>query len=219
MLNSLKVKIILWLMKTFAYKFFLKYIIPNLTLFTATGPTYFFKQRVREKMKPGDVLLSKSSGHLTNVLIGGTYSHAAFVVGPDKIAEMTANGFDVVDVDKFCKQTTRVCLLRLKEEDDAYGVKMAEKAMAEFSGSEYDLNFSLGVESLYCSELAYQCDFERRFQCDLSDLAGIGRPYISPVGLYQAKGLKIIQEWTDKDFFTKHADKWIQEIVNNKKPT
>lgn len=212
MLSKLKVKFILWLMKTFAYRFFLKYIIPNLTLFTATGPTYFFKQRLREKMKPGDVLLSKSSGHLTNVLIGGTYSHAAFVVDTDKIAEMTANGFDIVDVDKFCKQTTRVCLLRLKEEDDAYGILMAKKAM-EFADAQYDLDFSLGVEALYCSELAYQCDYEKRFKCDLSDLAGIGRPYISPVGLYRAEGLKVITEWTDKDFFTKHADEWIKKVV------
>lgn len=212
MLRKLKVKIILWLMKTFAYRFFLKYIIPNLTLFTATGPTYFFKQRVRESMKPGDVLLSKSSGHLTNVLIGGTYSHAAFVVGPDKIAEMTANGFDIVDVDKFCKQTTRVCLLRLKEEDETYGKLMAEKAMT-FADSNYDLDFDLGVEALYCSELAYQCDFLKRFKCDLSDLAGLGRPYISPVGLYKAQGLKVVNEWSDKDFFAKHADEWIKKVV------
>lgn len=184
-------------MKTSAYRFFLKYLIPNLTFFTATGPNYYLKQEIREKMKPGDVILSKSSGHLTNVLIGGTYSHAAIVVGPDRIAEMTANGFDIVDVDKFCKQSTRICLLRLLKEDDEYGRSMAEKAMT-FANSEYDLDFTLGVESLYCSELAYQSDYERRFQCDLTDLAGIGRPYISPVGLYQAKGLSDILEWTDK---------------------
>lgn len=197
MLKNLKVKFILWLMKSRAYRFFLKYIIPNLTFFTATGPNYFFKERVRGKMKPGDVLLSKSSGHLTNVLIGGTYSHAALVVAPNRIAEMTANGFDIVDVDKFCKQSTRICLLRLKDGDEAYGILMSYKAL-EFANAEYDLDFTLGVETLYCSELCYQSDFEKRFQCDLTDLAGIGRPYISPVGLYQAKGLEIVLEWKDR---------------------
>lgn len=197
MFKNLKVKFILWLMKSRAYRFFLKYIIPNLTFFTATGPNYFFKERVRERMKPGDVLLSKSSGHLTNVLIGGTYSHAALVVGPNRIAEMTANGFDIVDVDKFCKQSTRICLLRLKDGDEAYGILMSYKAL-EFANAEYDLDFTLGVETLYCSELCYQSDFEKRFQCDLTDLAGLGRPYISPVGLYQAKGLEIVLEWKDR---------------------
>lgn len=189
-------------MKSWGYRFFLKYIIPNLTFFTATGPNYFFKQRIRDKMKPGDVLLSKSSGHLTNVLIGGTYSHAALVISTDKIAEMTANGFDIVDVDKFCKQSTRICLLRLNPEDEAYGQLMAKKAM-EFSSAEYDLDFTLGIESLYCSELCYQSDFEHRFRCDLTDLAGIGRPYISPVGLYQAKGLSIVDEWIDRSIIHK----------------
>lgn len=197
MFKNLKVKLILWLMKSRSYRFFLKYIIPNLTFFTATGPNYYFKERVRERMKPGDVLLSKSSGHLTNVLIGGTYSHAALVVGPNRIAEMTANGFDIVDVDKFCKQSTRICLLRLKNEDDDYGKEMSYKAL-EFANAEYDLDFTLGVETLYCSELCYQSDFEKRFSCDLTDLAGIGRPYISPVGLYEAKGLKIVLEWKDR---------------------
>ncbi len=197
MFKNLKVKLILWLMKSRAYRFFLKYIIPNLTFFTATGPNYYFKERVRERMKPGDVLLSKSSGHLTNVLIGGTYSHAALVVGPNRIAEMTANGFDIVDVDKFCKQSTRICLQRLKNEDDNYGTLMSGKAL-EFTNAEYDLDFTLGVETLYCSELCYQSDFEKRFNCDLTDLAGIGRPYISPVGLYEARGLKIVLEWKDR---------------------
>lgn len=193
----MKTKILLWIMSTKVYKFFLKYVIPNVTFFTATGPTYFFKQRVRDNMKKGDVLLSKSAGHLTNVLIGGRYSHAAIVVDKNKIAEMTANGFDVVDVDKFCKQSTRICLLRLKSYDAEYGETMAQTAMG-FSNASYDLDFTLGVEALYCSELVYQADVERRISADLTDLAGLGRPYISPIGLYNAQGLQIIYEWEDK---------------------
>lgn len=148
-------------------------------------------------MKAGDVLLSKSSGHLTNLLIGGKYSHAAIVIDRNKIAEMTANGFDIVDVDKFCKQSSRICLLRLKEEDEKYAKKMADKAM-NFADSEYDLMFELTISALYCSELIFQCDFEKRLDCDLTDIAGLGHPYISPEGLLAAKGLKQIMEWHDK---------------------
>jgi len=198
----MKTKFILWLMSTRFYRFLLKYVIPNITFFTATGPSYFFKQRIRDGMKAGDVLLSKSSGHLTNLLIGGKYSHAAIVVDTDKIAEMTANGFDIVNVDKFCKQSTRICLLRLKDSDDDYGKEMAIKAL-EFSNADYDLSFTLGVEALYCSELCYQADFEKRFKCDLSDLAGLGKPYVSPLGLYSAPGLKIMAEWQDRFILSK----------------
>lgn len=202
MFKKIKTKIILWIMSCRGYKFFLKYIIPNLTFFTATGPNYFFKERVREKMRPGDVILSKSSGHLTNVLIGGKYSHAALVLEFDQIAEMTANGFDVVDVDKFCKQSTRIALLRLKEEDEQYGLQMAYRALT-FANAAYDLDFDLGVEALYCSELCFQADFEQRFECDLTDLAGIGRAYVSPEGLYSARGLKVVDEWIDRSLISK----------------
>lgn len=184
-------------MSTRFYKFLLKYVIPEITFFHATGPSYFFKEQLRKEMRAGDVLLSKSSFHLTNLLIGGKFSHASIVIAPDKIAEMTANDFDVVNVDKFCKGTTRVALLRLKIEDEKYGQEMAIKAL-DFADREYDVQFKLGVEALYCSELCYQSDFERRFKADLSDLEGLGTPYISPYGLYTAEGLKVVMSWEDK---------------------
>jgi hypothetical protein len=184
-------------MSTRLYRFILKYVIPQATIFHGRGPSWFFKQRLRENMQEGDVLLSKSSFNLTNILIGGKYSHAAVVVSKDKIAEMSANDFDIVDVDKFCKGTTRVTLLRLKIEDKQYAESIAKEAMS-FADREYDLDFKLGVEALYCSELCYQADYEGRFKCDLSDLAGIGRPYISPYGLYIAEGLKVVSSWEDK---------------------
>lgn len=193
----MKKRFLLWLMCTRFYKFLLKYVIPEITIFHGTGPSYFFKARLRDSMQEGDILLSKSAFHLTNLLIGGKFSHAAIVVGKDKIAEMSANDFDVVDVDKFCKATTRVALLRLKIEDKEYGKLMAERAM-EFQNREYDFQFTIGVEALYCSELCFQSDFEGRFKCDLTDLKSIGRPYISPYGLYVAEGLKTVTFWEAK---------------------
>lgn len=147
-------------------------------------------------MQAGDILLSKSKFALTNVLIGGDFSHGAVAIGPDEIAEMTANDFDVVDVDHFCKGTTRVALLRIVDLSDDYGRRVALTAMS-FEGKRYDASFKLGVEALYCSELCYQADYQRRMQADLTDLVGMGRPYISPSGLYKAKGLELVYEWQD----------------------
>lgn len=183
-------------MGTKLYRFLLKYVIPQIQFFTATGPSYYFKDDMRRQMRAGDVVLTKSSFHLTNLLIGGRYSHAAIVVGPDKIAEMTANGFDVRNVDEFSKHCTKITLLRINPDDAAYGQQMAETAMSYYKRN-YDYRFSLGVESLYCSELVYQSDKEGRLQCDLTDLVGIGCPYISPDGLFDAKGLKIVIQWVD----------------------
>ena len=195
-MKRLKTQFLVWLMQNEVYLFLLRYILPNLRFLQPPGPSYFYKQRIRDNMQAGDILLSKSKFALTNVLIGGDFSHGAVVIGPDEIAEMTANDFDVVDVDHFCHGTTRIALLRIVDQENDYGKQVALKAMS-FVGVRYDASFKLGVEALYCSELCYQADFERRMQADLTDLVDMGRPYISPSGLYKAKGLELVYEWKD----------------------
>jgi uncharacterized protein YycO len=183
-------------MSTRFYRFLLKYVIPQIQFFHATGPNYHVKETIRNTMRAGDVVLTKSSFHLTNLLIGGRFSHAAIVVGKDRIAELTANGFDVRSVDEFSKHCTKISLLRIHPDDQLYATQMAVNAMG-FSDRDYDYRFTLNVDALYCSELVYQSDTEKRLQCDLTDLVGMGCPYISPEGLYQAKGLTPIYEWKD----------------------
>lgn len=193
----MKTRFLLWLMGTKFYKFLLKYVIPEITIFHGVGPNYLMKKKLSQSMKAGDFILSKSGFHLTNLLIGGRFSHGAVVIGDDKIAEMTANDFDIVDVNKFCKGTTRIALMRIKKIPDDYGQAIADKAM-QFADRRYDTNFELGVEALYCSELCYQSDFEHRMGADLTDLVGMGRPYISPEGIYSAKNLEVVFEWEDR---------------------
>lgn len=191
----------MWVMATDTYRILLRYVLPNLRLLQAPGPNYRMKEMIRKEMQEGDFLLSKSRYNITNWIIGGDFSHASVVVkDPDSgklmIAEMTANDFDLVTVDHFCQFSTRIALLRLKDRKLGYPAKVAEKALS-FQDCQYDCNFKLGVEALYCSELAYQSDYERRMQADLTDLVGLERPYISPDGIYKAKGLLNKFEWQD----------------------
>lgn len=190
-------KFIRWLLSTRLCAFFVKYVIPEVKFFHAPGPSWRVKQDFKQTMRIGDILLSKSRGHLTNLLIPGKFSHAAIVIGKNKIAEMKANDFDVVDFEHFSKHTTRLALLRLRPYEKEYARQMANKAMS-FSSARYDRLFSLGVDALYCSELCYEADFQRRMKADLSDLEGLGQKYISPVGLYEAPGLHAVLEWEDR---------------------
>jgi len=186
-------------MRSRFYGFFLKYVIPEIKFFHATGPNWITKDTLRQLMRPGDVILSKSKFHLTNVIIKGKFSHAGLVVKKGKIAEMKANDFDVVDIDSFTKHATRFALLRLKDWDHKYSREMVDRCMS-FASAKYDKFFTLGVDALYCSELVYESDFDRRIKADLSDLVGMGQPYISPTGLYEAEGLTIIMEWVDSSW-------------------
>jgi len=90
-----------------------------------------------------------------------------------------------------CMEADRVVILRCKDFDSDYIQKVIQKCLS-FQNAVYDVHFTLGVKSLYCSELVFQSDFERRLKVDLSDLAGIGLPYISPTGLYQAENVEIV---------------------------
>lgn len=197
--KGIRAKVVAWLLQTRVMLFFLRYIIPNIKFIHAPGPAWIVREQFRTKMQVGDILVSKSRFALTNLIIGGKFSHAAVVISsePDQIAEMTHKDFDVVGIKEFSENTTRIALLRFKQAPKWYAKQFAKNAM-RFQDKRYDAKFTLGVEALYCSELLFQSDDEHRMGADTSDLVSLGTPYLSPDGVYQAKGLQVIFEWEDK---------------------
>jgi len=189
-------KIIFWLMETKPYKWLLKKIIPYIrftTYYTSLrGKKYHDGYRF---LKRGHIILTIDKNKLTTVLIPGEFSHAGFCVGiyPNsyEIAEMTHSDYTKSFFFDLCKESDRVVLLECVDFDEAYVDKMISKCKS-FENSKYDTSFKLGVSALYCSELIYLSDFEKRLKIDLTDLAGLGRPYISPTGLYLAENVKVI---------------------------
>lgn len=182
-----------WLMTTKIYKYFLKHVIPYIRT-----TTYYPKFNGRQfevlshiELEPADVFVTLDNRKLTGLLIKG-WDHAAMVIDPynRKVIQMTHNDCTIDHVFDLCKESDHVMLLRPKL-DENYKWEMCIKAM-EFRNAKYDGAFDLGVEALYCSELIYQADFQRRLNLDLSDLAGLGKPYISPTGLAECKDFEVI---------------------------
>lgn len=149
-------------------------------------------------LQPGDIILTVDSKKLTSLLISRItgqegFCHAAFCVsknGVFEVAEMTHTNFTKSCFFDICKESTRVCILRCPDFDDKYIQRMIDRTPL-FEHVSYDVLFSFGVESLYCSELVYEYDFDRRLKVDISPLIG-NQPYISPMGLYQAKNVQIV---------------------------
>lgn len=155
-------------------------------------------------LSPGDILLTVDYKKLTHYLIPGEFSHAALCVGIGneidpkfEIAEMTHENYTKSFFFDLCKEADRVVILRCNDWDNDYKKLVIQKCLS-FENAVYDLEFDLGVKALYCSELVYQSDIEHRLQVDLTDLEGLGRPYISPTGLYQAKNIKVIWDSNGK---------------------
>lgn len=196
-------KLIRWFMTTACYKWLLKKIIPYIRLTTyytsMTGDKYLEASLL---VKPGHIILTNDRRKLTSLLIPGEFSHAAlFVRSLDRQFRLFSEVFEAVEMthedyhhtylfDLF-KESDRVVIIDCIDWDLPYKAKVIEKALS-FDEAEYDTAFTLGVEALYCSELIYQADFERRLKVDLTDIAGLGQPYISPDGLLAASNVKVI---------------------------
>jgi len=195
-MHKIKQKLLLALMQSRVYKWMLINIIPYIRFTTYyTSLRGWQYQRGYKLLKSGDIILAVDRWKLTSHLIPGTFTHAALCVAKGEeweVSEMTHENYRQSTFFDICKESDRVVILRCSDWDTEYVQKVIDKCKS-FINAQYDVDFDLnGVTALYCSELVYQSDFERRLKVDLSDLAGIGRPYISPDDIWEARNRTLI---------------------------
>ena len=186
-------------MQTKLYAWILLRLLPNIRFSTSysrmTGRQY---AALYDTLEPGDIILAINYHNLTGFLIpkitGGEVSHAALCVskgGQDyEVAEMQASGYTKAMFYDVCRNADRVIVGHCTDWDAAYKKLVVERCLT-FEGVPYDIQFTLGIKSLACSELVYEADFERRLKCSLEDTAGLGRPYISPEGIRRSENFVV----------------------------
>lgn len=206
-MKKLKQKFFRWLATTTFYNKILKHVVPYLraSLYYTTMRGWKYK-RGYSKLRKGDIIVTLDKKKLTTLIIGGEWAHAAFCVNKGEteefeIAEMTHTDYTKSTFADLCFEADNVAIIRCKDFDDAYIEKVIERCKS-FEGAKYDNAFTLTNMSvqkkkdtfLYCSELIYESDFERRLKVNLEDLEQLGREYISPTGLWKAENIEIIWE-------------------------
>lgn len=190
-------QLLLGFMQSKIYTWFLMHVIPYIRFtmyYTKFSGVNFYK--AYEILQPGDILVSKDSKKLTTLLIGGDWTHAALCVSKNKVfevAEMTHKNYTKSTFFDFCKENDRIAIYRIRDVDAGYIERMITKCKS-LERATYDGEFKLGIDALYCSELVYVSDVENRIGASLADLAGLGRPYISPTGLTKAKNVTCIYD-------------------------
>jgi len=196
-MRALYARPLLWLMQTKFYYWLLIEVIPYIrftTYYTSfRGYQYHAGYAL---LQPGDIILTRDNKKLTTVLIPGEMTHAAMCVSKDgkwEISEMTHENYVKNCFFDLCKEADRVVIMRCTDFDPDYTQKVIEKCKS-FVGAQYNIEFEFGIKALYCSELDYQSDFERRWNVSLEDLAGLGRPYISPTGFLHARNGLIVYD-------------------------
>lgn len=183
-----------YIMHTKLYKFMLKHVIPYIRFTTYYTNLKGWKyHKLYRALRIGDVILTIDKKKLTTILIPGEFSHAAMCVSRDlnwEVSEMTHDDYTKSTFFDVCKESDRVVIMRPTLSRDQ--VNRAVGKCKSFEGAEYDSSFDLGLKSLYCSELIYQSYQDNSLNANLEDFVGLGRPYISPEGLYHAENLKLI---------------------------
>lgn len=187
----------LWLTETKLYSWALYNFIPYIRLTTyytsMQGKVY---HKLYEKLKPGHIILTLDKKKLTSFLIPGTFSHAGLCISKDQeweCSEMTHLDYTKSAFADMCFQSDRVVILECTEWDEEYTNKIIERCK-DLDGTKYDIKFELGIKALSCAELVYEADYERRLTVSLEDVAGLGRLYISPDGLFKADNVIIVAD-------------------------
>ena len=199
---------------------------------------------LKEGCMIGTIDYKKLTGILIPKVTGGILSHAAYCVAKRdpkeydtlyatvnpvdghgsglEVAEMTHLHYTFSDFFDICKESDRVIIFRCLDWDELF-IKRMTKRILSFRISKYDPAFKLDgspLEFLYCSEMIYQADRlenggeKPRISADVTDLMGLGRPYISPDGLLTADNVLVV--WDSKGEFTGMTGNQVSEIVFGK---
>jgi hypothetical protein len=183
-------------MESSMYTWGMRWIVPRVRFwFPPVLPDWKVEQG-RSLVLQGDVLLTADTFKLTNICIPGALTHAAVYLGWGSVVEMICSGYHKTDWAKLCRASRVVILRPLPRWDQAYQDQFIAKVRS-FEGTAYDPQFEPTTELLYCSEMVWTADWERRLKVKIDDLMGLGRPYVSPMGLYNAGNVEVI--WDSDD--------------------
>jgi len=192
-------KIVEYILNTRLFGYLLKKVLPfirsNTYYTTFTGAQY---HRGYNLLRPGDYILCTDYKKLTTQLIPGKYSHAAFCISKDgvwEISDMTYKNYRKICFFDICKESDLVEIFRpINKNSIPWDLKYVSEVIEccrSLQDTTYDQQFNLDAKSLYCFELIYHCDFERRLEIKLEDFMNLGRPYVSGDALANCKSYRV----------------------------
>lgn len=203
---------LIWLMSTKFYYNIIMKVIPYIRFSVyytdLRGSEY---NKAYRMLRPGDAVVAVDFNKATAVLVPGFTTHASFCVGRKidrpmefEMAEMTHHNFTKSDFFDICKEADRVLIVRCMDytqDDISFFLQMVHSFKTALYDIKFDIElvneeFELKIPMLYCSELGYQADKRgpNKWKVDLSDIHGLGRPYLSPDGILFGLNMKCIYD-------------------------
>lgn len=148
-------------------------------------------------MKPLDLILSNTRGHLSNVMNPGYWKHTIVYIGKENgipmIIEAIGAGVVKRPLVECLAEKDEICVLRYRDHKSASkknidaAIKWANKQV----GKEYDYTFDLWsdhkFQNFYCSEFGYYThkNAYKKYSMELRESFGV--PTITPTDFFKAK--------------------------------
>lgn len=115
--------------------------------------TYKHVVHLEEIMEPGDILITRTNGELTTLVVPGFWKHAAIYMGNSKTVDAVFAGVSERWLADLIMSTDYVAVMRVKDIDVHGQVDLIEFAQDQI-GKPYDFEMrGTDISALYCSEL------------------------------------------------------------------
>ena len=206
MLKNLYRSAVRWAVRTPAYKYVLNKVLPKWQWrkkkYTPEAMHWQYLCLIRTlneyfrdvRYANGVVISTRDSSKVTGLIIPSDLDHSAIIerwseqLQDFSIIHAVADGVQRGTLKELCTSCEGFVAHVGEDWDYDYRVSMVDRAV-QMLGKPYDGSFKFGVEELYCSEIIYLADFDKRCKYDTQDLAGLGQEYISPKGITEAVGM------------------------------
>lgn len=143
-------------------------------------------------IKKGDILVSRIYDLMNNVFIPGKFDHVAIYAGNGWILETRGEPVNFKILKKMF-YSDNVILLS-SNLDDEYRDKMIAEG-EKYLTLPYDYQFRMDIKTgVYCSELVYYCDYEKRLKIPTRSRFGI--ECVVPDDFLLTQELFIKKEWS-----------------------
>ena len=105
-------------------------------------------EAIKKLATPGNIILTRSNGELTNLFIKGFYTHATMIIN-DKcdVIEATGEGVHITSLFDLLKRIDYCAVVNYKYHNNK------SLPLVKYLGKPYDYLFESGNSSYYCSEL------------------------------------------------------------------
>lgn len=151
--------------------------------------------KLYEKLKKGQLILSVNKLSITKLLIPGEFTHISFCVSKDINAELHSiyiNGYTKESFKNLCLNSTRITIIECLDFTDKYIEKYIEE-IQKYKEYDYNYNLKKNTDNIVCSDLILKADIDKKIKMPIGNNFLKNNMYI-PDAFLKASNINIVAD-------------------------